>query len=227
MEAWLVDLEADATAASPETYAGILTADELVRGAAYLYEPSASRFLRARLAIRRLLARRLGESPGTVRIVCTPMGKPYLPDHPWLHVNWSRSEDLLLLGMAEHEPIGVDVEWLRAVPSAADVLATVYPQLPSSAKPEVFLPAWTILEAAVKATGRGLADGARDVVLDFAPDGTVALGGITGPGGGPWHGRTELLTVTGHSRSAVAAFVFQGPPDSVVVRHWNPWRGEQ
>lgn len=219
MDAWLVDLDrvdpTDISAHYPEG----LTEDELRRGAEFVHARAAHRFYRARLTVRRLLAERLGIPASQLRIHYDPAGKPYLPDQPGTHVSWSRSDGLLLLGATETGPVGVDVELVRPATTNLDVLTFVYPGVPASATPQTFFHAWTLLEAAVKATGRGLTDGAREVDLDFGPDGAVTLRGINGHGPAPWHGRTELRPTHRDAPWAMTAFVSRDLAPVTVL----PW----
>lgn len=207
MRTWLVDLDTDEPAWAGED---ALTEAERRRGAQFADMLPARRFLRSRLAVRHLLGERLGVPPAELRIAHLPGGKPYLPDHAGLHISWSRSEGMLLLGASGSGPIGVDIEWQRPVPKPLDVLVTVYPDLPAAAAPESFLPAWTLLEAAVKATGRGLSRGAQEVDLLFEHTGEVALRGIRGQGSDAWSGRTDVLPAWGGAPAAVVAIVVQG-----------------
>ncbi|MEW2065611.1 4'-phosphopantetheinyl transferase superfamily protein [Streptomyces sp. NPDC007346] len=235
MDAWLVDLDEHAWSPGRHPHSGALprgracaTPEENRRAAEFTHASAARRFLRARLAVRELLGERLAVSPAGLRIARTTAGKPYLPDHPHLHISWSRSDQLLLLAAAGTGPIGVDIEWLRPMPAALDVLATVYPALPVTADPEVFLPAWTLLEAAVKATGLGLSRGAKDVDLALGPGSAVSLRGIAGHGPpDAWYGRAEPLAASGALPSAVAAVVTRGrPPVSLnrLLRRDRPAR---
>ncbi|PYC71885.1 phosphopantetheinyl transferase-like protein [Streptomyces tateyamensis] len=226
VEAWLADLAADAEALSPAHYRLDLTEEERRRAAGYLNGEDARLFLRSRLAVRSLLAARLGEAPGAVRLGRTRGGKPYLPDHPELKVSWSRSEDLLLLGISEQGALGVDLERVRLIPAATQVLASVYPALPPQAElagPEFFFSAWTLLEAAVKATGRGLAEGVGDVTLSFPAHGGAALLGIARTGGEPWAASTALLAAPAASGARLmASFVTRGRLGRVWLRRWPP-----
>ncbi|MFF5706535.1 4'-phosphopantetheinyl transferase family protein [Streptomyces sp. NPDC012794] len=226
MDAWLVDLDqvapTDITAHYPEG----LTEDELRRGAEFVHARAAHRFYRARLTVRRLLAERLGLDAHDLRIHYDPAGKPYLPDQPGTHVSWSRSDGLLLLGATETGPIGVDVELVRPASSSLDVLTFIYPGVPDGVGPETFFHAWTLLEAAVKATGRGLTDGAREVDLAFGPDGSVTLRGITGHGALPWHGHTALQPTRQDCPWAMTAFVSRELPP-VTVLTWPDRAGDR
>ncbi|MFJ5552122.1 4'-phosphopantetheinyl transferase family protein [Streptomyces sp. NPDC093225] len=207
MDAWLVDLDRTAPTDITANYPEGLTEDELRRGAEFVHARAAHRFFRARLAVRRLLADRLGTDPHGLRIHYDPAGKPHLPDHPGTHISWSRSDGLLLLGATESGPIGVDVELVRPETTNLDVLAFVYPAMPRTASPETFFHAWTLLEAAVKATGRGLTEGAGDVGLTFPADGSVFLHGIDGHGPDPWYGHTRLEPTRQDAPWAMTAFV--------------------
>lgn len=201
---WLVDLDADGQGPLGEARP---TQEERERCAQFADAAAGSRFLRSRLAVRDVLGRWLSVPPARLRLACTPGGKPYLPDHPGRHISWSRSQRLLLVGASVRGEVGVDIEWARPVSAAEEVLATVRPGLPAPADPAAFLPAWTLLEAAVKATGRGLARGAKEVDLAFGPGGTVTLSGIRGHGPGTWRGRTRLLPAGDGVPAAVAALV--------------------
>ncbi|MFE0459298.1 4'-phosphopantetheinyl transferase family protein [Kitasatospora sp. NPDC058965] len=226
VEAWLADLAADAEPLSPAHYAADLTEEERSRAAGYLNGEDARLFLRSRLAVRRLLASHLGEAPGAVRLGRTRGGKPYLPDHPELKVSWSRSEDLLLLGISDQGALGVDLERIRLIPSATQVLASLYPALPPQAEragPEFFFSAWTLLEAAVKATGRGLAEGVGDVTLSFPARGGAALLGIARTGCEPWAASTALLEAPATTDARLmASFVTRGQLGRIWLRRWPP-----
>ncbi|MEU0069481.1 4'-phosphopantetheinyl transferase superfamily protein [Streptomyces sp. NPDC006332] len=229
MRTWLVDLD-DLDADEPDRAdEGVLTEEERWRGAQFAHPLPARRFLRSRLAVRHLLGERLGVPPAELRIARLPDGKPYLPDHAGLHISWSRSGGLLLLGASGSGSIGVDIEVRRPVPSPLNVLATVYPDLPAAARPESFLPAWTLLEAAVKATGRGLSRGARDVDLRFEATGEVTLRGIRGPGPGPgaWSGRTDVLPARTGTPAAVVAVVVRGEVTGTIAPCVSTGRYEQ
>lgn len=224
MRTWLVDLDANASAWAG---AGVLTEAELRRGAQFADILLARRFLRSRLAVRDLLGEWLSVSADELRIAYLPGGKPYLPDHAGLHVSWSRSEGLLLLGVSGSGRIGVDIERQRPVPTPLDVLATVYPALPAAVGPESFLAAWTLLEAAVKATGRGLSHGARDVDLLFEDTGEVILRDIRGQGPETWSGRTDALPARGGAPAAVVAVVVQGETIRTIAPRARTNRHEQ
>ncbi|MGV9563728.1 4'-phosphopantetheinyl transferase family protein [Streptomyces sp. NPDC003480] len=231
VEGWLVHLRAPEHAWDDEARRGELSAQEARRAERFRSPAAAVAYVRARSTVRRVLARTLGEHPATVRIAAAPGGGPRLPDHPQWHVSWSRSGEVLLVAVRRGAPVGVDVEVMRTVPSPAKVLRTVYPHTPVLAdlgEPEAFFSAWTLLEAAVKATGRGLARGGRDVRL-YRPPGArrCVLAGIRDAGTAPWCGRTDQFEVPSSGRTAPSAQVMT----AVVTRgrtapavRLNTWR---
>ncbi|MFI9648319.1 4'-phosphopantetheinyl transferase family protein [Streptomyces sp. NPDC052040] len=210
-EGWLVDLHTAGHPWDDEARRGELSAAETARAERFRSPAAALTYVRARSTVRRALARTLGEHPAAVRITTAPGGAPVLPDHPGWHLSWSRSGHILLVAVRRGEPVGVDVETIRTVPSPAKVLRTVYPGAPALAdldEPEAFFSAWTLLEAAVKATGRGLARGGRDVRL-YRPPGArrCVLAGIGGAGTVPWRGRTDRFETPSSGRTGDPARV--------------------
>ncbi|MEU3552836.1 4'-phosphopantetheinyl transferase family protein [Streptomyces fragilis] len=213
---WLVDLDtAEPAWTGPDPAAGhragtcrvLATEEERRRAAAFRSPLTARRFLHSRLAIRALLGTRLATGAGGPRLARLPGGKPYLPEHPGVHVSWSRSDGLLLVGVDERGPIGVDVESPRFMPTPEDVLETVCDTFPRPLSDAGFWPAWTMLEAAVKATGVGLASGGKDVELLPGGGEEVLLGRVRGHPPGRWHGRTLRWPAAEGRPAAVAAVV--------------------
>ncbi|MGV9245849.1 4'-phosphopantetheinyl transferase family protein [Streptomyces sp. NPDC003710] len=231
VEGWLVDLRAAQHTWDDEARRSELSAEETRRAERFRSPDAAVTYIRARSTVRRVLARTLGEHPATVRLAAAPGGRPALPDHPQWHVSWSTSAGVLLVAVRRGEPVGVDVEVMRTVPSPARVLRTVYPHTPALAElgePETFFSAWTLLEAAVKATGRGLARGGRDVRL-YRPHGArrCALAGIRNAGSAPWCGRTDQYEVpsprpTVPATRVMTAVVTRGRTAPAV--RLNAWR---
>ncbi|WP_436775348.1 4'-phosphopantetheinyl transferase family protein [Yinghuangia sp. YIM S09857] len=203
-ESWLIDLRGDDGLWDDDACRAELSAQEL-RRADRLRPASARAYVRSRAAVRRVLARVLGGSPAGHLVAAAPDGTPVLPNHPDWHVSWSRSAGVLLVALNRGGPVGADVEAVRPVMSPARVLRRFSPDAAALGDvdgPEAFLSAWTLLEAAVKATGRGLAQGAGDVRLHRPPGARhCALLGIEGDVE-QWSGRTDLFTLPGAVASA-------------------------
>jgi 4'-phosphopantetheinyl transferase len=86
---------------------------------------------------------------------------------------------------------------------------------------EQFFSAWTLLEAAVKATGLGLAAGARDVRLDRPTrDGHCVLAAIHNTGG-RWTGRTRRVAGCSGRVQAMTAVVVRGCSATVRIQPWT------
>ncbi|MFE0422072.1 4'-phosphopantetheinyl transferase family protein [Streptomyces sp. NPDC058953] len=210
----------------------VLSAAELRRAGSFRDPAAATTYIRARAAVRRVLAEALRRPAAEVPLTAEPGGRPVLPAHPDWSVSWSRSAGVLLVAVRYGGPVGVDVEVVRPVRRAARVLGTFYPKAPDLGElddPEAFFSAWTLLEAAVKASGRGLARGARDVRLVRRPGARrCALGGIRGTDSPLWSGRTDHFTVAprpapgrhARARTVMTAVVtdaaFPPPPPEVT-----------
>ena len=219
---WLVDLRDPAL-----NRAGVVRLDDL--GAADLDRAAGKRadtrdgFLLSRWVVRVLLGRALDVRPGRLRLALRDLGLPWLPEHLDTHVSWSRSDGCLLLALSTDGPVGVDVETLRPVREPARVLEAVYPMaiaLGTLDDPAHFFGAWTLLEAAVKATGRGLAAGARDVdLVRPTADGPCVLRGVRNSGPRPWTG--EVLRLARPSGGeVVVGFVHTGRSVPVELVAW-------
>ncbi len=172
----------------------------------------------ARLALRSLLTCYLpGNTPRDFTFAVSEHGKPRLNDNAWgLHFNLSHSGDKILIGFARHRQIGVDIElisgkrnyqrigdeyfhpfeWNAEVlnqKSEAGVDAATY-----------FYSLWTLKEAVLKATGKGLSLPIDSFYFSVAD--TPRLHWVSDPGegtGGQW--QCYSATVDGHYAMAVAA----------------------
>lgn len=120
------------------------------------------RFVAAHLALRGLLATASGESAERLRITADRHGKPWLPDHPQLHFNFSHSGPWALLGVAA-TPLGIDIE--ARIERNADGLAEQitgpaerprYAALAEAERGDWLTALWTRKEALLKAAGFGL-----------------------------------------------------------------------
>ncbi|MCN0154635.1 4'-phosphopantetheinyl transferase family protein [Salinispora arenicola] len=202
-----------------------LSPEEERRAERFLRAAAAVTYVRGRSAVRRVLGHVLGEPPSQVRIAAAPHGGPILPDHPDRRVSWSTTAGVLLVAVSRNARIGVDVEVLRPVGSPAEVLRTFYPDVDTLGEfreSETFFSAWTLLEAAVKATGRGLARGARQVRLHRPPDtNRCALAEIRDADEMAWSGRTDRFPVPGSSAEVMTAFVTSGTCVPLWLHTWR------
>ncbi|MGW1616075.1 4'-phosphopantetheinyl transferase family protein [Streptomyces sp. NPDC002285] len=209
-----------------------LSPEEARRSERFLRAAAAVTYVRVRSTVRRVLGQVLGEAPGDVRIATAPGGGPVLADHPGRCVSWSTTSGALLVAVGRGTRIGVDVEVIRPVGSPAKVLRTFCPSVHALGEfqdPETFFSAWTLLEAAVKATGRGLARGARQVQLSRSPGAArCTLAGVRDGDATAWSGRTDRFTVPGSSAEVMTAVVTGGAAvdvdGSAVPLRLHVWR---
>jgi 4'-phosphopantetheinyl transferase len=171
----------------------LLDEDERARADRLKFEEPRLRYILARCLLRSVAGAVLGEDPRALQFIYRPSGKPELawPDpSPPFHFNLTHSHDIVLLAVARHAPIGVDVEKRRApgdihriaarhfLPQEAHQLAL----LPESVQPEAFFRAWTRKEACLKAIGGHLFRDLKRFHVTFVPDAPAALLQTTVPG---------------------------------------------
>lgn len=172
----------------PAELLDMLSPAERERHTRFRHPQAAARFAHGRGLLRRLLAAHLEVPPADVPLVVTADGKPEVPGGP--HFNLSHTAGRLLVAVAG-VPVGVDVEPVRMVASADDLVRrwfhpverAEYERLPADVRPAAFLRGWTCKEALLKGVGcgsRGL--GGCVVELDPARPPAVRLS----PDGRPW-----------------------------------------
>ena len=114
----------------------------------------------SRVALRDLLAERLGATPGRLEFEVGPQGKPRLAGDP-VHFNLSRSEDLCLVALSDDAPVGVDVEFRREDPYLLKVARRFFSDsevadlhdLELEEQLPAFFRIWSRKEAYIKASG--------------------------------------------------------------------------
>ena len=160
VDCWCVRLDV-----SPGDLGSTLTGDERERCARFRFARDRRRFVVAHGVLRRLLGRYLGVRPEGLRFERNEFGKPRLSPRfdRRLRFNLSHSADVALIAVAVDAEVGVDVEYIRALPDLAD-------------DPRAFLGDWTRKEAYVKARGESLAR--LSPTGDIVPDQRWSLYGL-------------------------------------------------
>ena len=198
VDVWAIDLANVPAPTSGEL--ALLSEDERARHARYLAPEAARIFATTRIALRRLLARRLETEASRVRIAVDGGGRPILPEAPRAFFNVSHCATRALIAFCDAAPVGVDVEASRALtleePLAA-LLCTPSELAWMRADPArgnaLLAGLWTRKEAVLKAAGIGvsaglaqleLGDPATAAGLAFVPaHGRVAWRDLPGPPG--------------------------------------------
>ena len=157
--------------AALEARRGLLEPAELERvGKAYSPEVR-RRFLGARVMQRMVLGRYApGVDPASLRFVNGEHGKPALAppfDSLGLHFNVTHTDGLIAVAVSRLRDVGVDAENLNARTTALKLAHRYFTpeearnleSLPSAQQPARFFALWTLKEAWMKATGKGLVAG--------------------------------------------------------------------
>ena len=141
-----------------------LAPDEVARADRFRFGRDASRSVRRRWLLRRLLAA-YGADPGTDAFATGPHGKPEPPAGATVRFNASSSGSLAVVAVSRDTPLGVDVERLRTIANGAllakaTMTASELAELATARDDEAygvaFLRLWTLKEAFMKAHGTGL-----------------------------------------------------------------------
>src|SRR5262249_10218058 len=125
------------------------------------------RFVRRRLALRRILAGYLDAPPAAIDYRKGPWGKPELSERfagSGLLFNTTDSADLALIACTRRVRVGVDIERTGAAPDLLDVARRFFSAaecyalaaLGQQPRVEAFYRCWTRKEALVKGIGGGL-----------------------------------------------------------------------
>ena len=137
------------------------------------------RALAARIGLRTLLAKYVGQDPKQIEFGYAPHGKPYLTgaaEHEDIEFNLSHAGDAIVLAFARGCEVGADVEFIRPVPDARDIVQRFFSgrerseflAVSEDRKDEAFLSAWTRKEALLKATGQGLTGSLKSFSVPFS-----------------------------------------------------------
>src|SRR5690349_17374997 len=123
---WLVDLDADDTAAS----LALLSADEAARAGRFVFDHHRHRFVAGRAGLRRILANELNASPAELSFTYNASGKPELhsmADSPRsLRFNVSHSDRYALVATTTAGAVGVDIERTRPIDDVLSLARTAF-----------------------------------------------------------------------------------------------------
>lgn len=139
-----------------------------------------NRYLAGRGQLRTILGRCLEADPRALEFALGSWGKPELGGRlaaSGLRFNLSHCEDTAVLGVTLGVRIGVDVERVRRLDDAENLVARFFSPrearafsgLDSAARPAAFFNLWTRKEAWLKATGQGIGKYLNRVEVSFMP----------------------------------------------------------
>ncbi len=209
-----------------------LSEDERKRSERFRFKQDRMRFTLCRGTLRGILSRYLAVSPAQVRFCATARGKPALADANGgdrLRFNLSHSHGYVLYAITGGVEIGVDLERVRPVPEADQIVRRffsstendAYFALPPARRPEAFFNCWTRKEAYLKATGEGFFRPLDRFDVSFVPDAPARLLRVDGDPDEALRWSLQALTpVAGYA----AALVTEGPRGRLSCWRWSaPW----
>ncbi len=106
---WFVRLD-EAVLATEDPY-HVLSDDEIQTASRYVFEKDRHRFVRCRLALRKILGCYLGVHATAVEFSYSKYGKPFVDGSP-VRFNISHSRDIALIAVTMGHEIGVDIEFV-------------------------------------------------------------------------------------------------------------------
>ncbi|NOU21557.1 MAG: 4'-phosphopantetheinyl transferase superfamily protein [Methyloglobulus sp.] len=132
------------------------------------------RYVETHARLRILLGDAVNTAPEQLRIHKAEHGKPYLADYPELAFNLSHTVNKMVVAFAYNCELGVDIEICKPRTNLAALVdkcfaeeeKSYWQQLPESQQIQAFYRFWTRKEAFVKATGRGIALGLKQCVIN-------------------------------------------------------------
>ena len=212
-----------------QAYKEILSAAELERASRFRFEEHRNRYIVAHGWLRQLLGAYLGRPPAVLDFEFGINGKPALAATPTtseLYFNLSHSDDLSLVAVCHRTPVGVDIERIRGMEDAAELVtrffskpeAAKFSALPEADKTVAFFNLWTRKEAWLKATGQGIGHLLDRIEVSFLPEEPASL--LKVPEGFPDASHWSLCPLD-PAAGFVGACVVAAPGVNAVCRQWN------
>jgi len=145
----------------------VLSSEEKKRAERFHFDKDRKRFIVTHGVLRTILSLYLDVEPSCLQIGCQSHGKPYVVEKlndEEICFNLTHSHSLLLFAFTRSRQIGVDIEYVRPIPEADQIVArffspnehAMWQQLSEDQKQQAFFNCWTCKEAYIKAIGEGL-----------------------------------------------------------------------
>lgn len=218
---------ADLSTACPdwEGRIGELSIEEQAKARRYKMSELQRRFVSSRWLLRNLVAFYTKTDPARPVWTYSEHGKPSQVDST-LQFNLSHTADTWLGAFAWGHELGVDVERVRPMPNAEQLVSRFFSareQLEFHATPaeeriDALFRGWTRKEAFIKAVGRGLSFPLDQFSVPLHATSSHRIEDVVDPvqAARNWH-LTDLPMPTG----VYAALVCEGVPERVEVLDWN------
>ncbi len=168
-----------------------LSEEEIEKARGFLRHLDRCRYIFSHLLLRKILAAYITCEPQKLNFNTTKYGKPFLAvtsGSAELSFSLSHSLDMTLIAVASGTEIGVDVEYMKTVRDAREIVnrffsaheRSVLNSLPPTDFNEAFFAYWTSKEAFLKGIGKGMSypmDKFSVRFLDTGPLGWISIDG--------------------------------------------------
>ena len=107
----------------------MLSPDELTRAKKFKFDKHRNRFIAGRGVLREILGKYLGANPSELRFEYQTNGKPELSGElasAGIHFNLAHTQDLALVAVTRLDRLGVDVEGVRPIENADELVARFF-----------------------------------------------------------------------------------------------------
>jgi len=212
-----------------------LSREECTRAECFYFAKDRLGFVVRRGLLRTILSYYLDIQPDRVKFRYGSHGKPELAEmflRSTLRFNLSHSERLALYAVTRLRSVGVDVEYVRPIADAAEIVQRYFSlqeraaflELPASLRLLGFFNCWTRKEAYLKALGDGLARPLDAFAVSLAPGDSARLRSIEGsPRDASRWFLQEMVPASGY----VAALAVEGRDRSLACWQWAESTGGQ
>lgn len=205
----------------------LLVPEERDRAAQYTPACERLRFVIGRGVLRSILGIYLELDPRCIPICYTVHGKPVVDSsciHADIQFNLSHSGDWLACAVAHEQPVGIDVERMRADIDVEGIASYIFAPTehrafrtqPRNDKLRCLFNAWTHKEAYLKAIGTGLSTCLKTVSVSVRSDSSSATWISVGPVATSWRVQ-QVRVAIGYA----AALVTEGPAPEVSYFEWS------
>ena len=171
------EVAASTSAAERDVGVGVLSPDERIRADRYHFDKDRDLFVSCRAALRRVLGRRMGQTPADVPLETDAFGKPRVEGVDFhFNVSHAGTRGLVVISRC---PVGIDLETLRRIEDAEAIAKRFFTSEEQAAifrdddRERIgrrFLMCWTLKEAYLKARGVGLSGSLTDFSVDIDSD---------------------------------------------------------
>jgi len=170
----------------------VLSEDERSRSRRFHFENNRREYIAAHALCRIMLSKFSTTAPQEWSFTAGPHGKPEIAGDgsaDTMRFNISHTKGMVCLGVTLNDDIGVDVEWTGRNNRIEDIArfkfskpeVTRLIEMPQSEKRKGFFMFWTLKEAYIKATGKGLAEPLDGFAFSLKPVQVEFLNGQDDP----------------------------------------------